>query len=325
MGVILGWKEVQKQSQVVFDQFGEKVWIPNAKRNVKLPRRDVQELQNAGIGKHLVLAAVGESLAAEIETLKKFRDKVDILTCDKGFELLLKNGIKADYVMLCDANIPYEHIKDSINETKGVKLLATPYANPEWTENWKGDRYFYVNKDALETEKIFLDIFGQDIRAIPAGSNVSNAMLIFFTGSDEYQNYNWGGYSKYILVGYDYSWRPDGNYYAWKNPKPKRFYMNHRTMLDMNNDTVFTSENLLFSVKWLYSYITVYNLPVVNCSARGLLDIPYKNLLYTELAALNPAGIENCRECFTMMGNAHKAFMNSKRLFEKSRGGLLWQ
>ena len=218
MPVVLTWKDVQNQSEAVFKQFGEKVWIPNAKRNAQLPRRDPEELHNTGIGKHLLLVAIGASLEENIETIKKYRDRVEIMTCDKGFELLLKHGVKADYVMLCDANIPFTWIKDSINETKDVKLIATPYANPEWTENWKGDRYFMINKDALETEKIFIDIFKDRFRIIPAGSNVSNAMLIFVTGSDEYQNINWAGYERYILVGYDYSWRPDGNYYAWKTP-----------------------------------------------------------------------------------------------------------
>lgn len=321
MPVILGWKEIQKQSESVYNQFGER-WKKFAMENVKLPRKDVREFQNMGIGKHLLCVALGESTAEQIDVIKKYRDKVEIVTCDKGFEPLLEHGVKADYVMTCDTNVPFRFIKNSINETKGVKLLATPYANTEWTQAWKGDRYFYINKDSLETEKVFIKIFGDDIRLIPAGSNVSNAMLIFFTGSDEHENVNYSGYEKYILVGYDYSWKPDGNYYAWMNPVPKRYYMNHRTMLDLKQDIVFTSENLLFSAKWLYSYITAFHLPVVNCSDRGLLDIPYRNSLINEIGGLNPDNIGNCKKHFDMMKSAYVSYGQSKDLFERSRHAL---
>lgn len=321
MPVLLGWKEIKAQSDSVFNQFGER-WKEFAKENNKLPRKDCREFHNIGIGKHLLCLALGESLAENIEIVKKYRDKVEILTCDKGFEPLLEHGVKADYVLVCDTNIPFRWIENSIGETKGVKLLSTPYANLEWTQAWKGDRYFFINKDSLQTEKIFLEIFGDGMRVVPAGSNVSNAMLIFFTGSDEFDNTNYAGYEKYILVGYDYSWRPDGNYYAWKNPIPKRHYMHHRTLLDMNQDVVFTSENLLFSAKWLYSYITVFHLPTVNCSQRGLLDIPYRNPLIKELERLSPDMIGNCKEHFEMMKSSYIAYGQSKELFEKSRRDL---
>lgn len=321
MAILLNWKEIKAQSDSVFNQFGER-WKEFAKENVKLPRRDCKELHNIGIGKQLLCLTMGESLAENIETIKKYRDRVEVLTCDKGFELLLEHGVKADYVLVCDTNIPFRWIENSIEETKGVKLLSTPYANLEWTQAWKGDRYFFINKDSLGTEKIFLQIFGEDMRLVPAGSNVSNAMLIFFTGSDEFENVNYAGYEKYILVGYDYSWRPDGNYYAWKNPVPKRHYMHHRTLLDMNGDIIFTSENLLFSAKWLYSYITTFRLPAVNCSQRGILDIPYRNSLVNELERLNPDMIDNCKDHFEMMKHNYMAYGKSQELFEKSRKDL---
>lgn len=323
---VLTWKDVVRQSNQVYGQFGESKWIPYAKKNAELTRRNTNELQNTGVGKFLLLAAMGESLESNIETIKKYRDRIDICTCDKGFGVLYEHGIKADYVVVCDCNILFQHIESHIDQTDGVKLLATPYANPTYTRTWNGDRYFFINQDAIESEKKFIEIFGKDVRVIPAGSNVSNAMLIFFTGSDEYQNINWGGYEKYILIGYDYSWRPDGNYYAWKNPVPKRNYMHHRTMQDINGDMVFTSENLYFSAKWAYSYITSFKLPVVNCSGRGILDIGKDNCLPLKnvLASINPdkRAIKDCRESLEALRIASINHQNSQRLFEKSRGYL---
>ena len=84
---------------------------------------------------------------------------------------------------------------------------------------------------------------------------------------------NWGGFEKYLLVGYDFSWKPEGNYYAWENPKPKRFYMTHRTALDSKGDIVLTGENLIFSSRWLESYCQAFSLPVVNCTGGGILNV----------------------------------------------------
>ena len=323
MGNVLNWKDVVAQSNQVFGQFGESKWLPYAKRNVKLPRRNTNELQNVGLGKFLLLAAMGESLEANIDVIKKYRHKIDICTCDKGFALLYDHGIIADYVVVCDCNILFEHIEQHIHKTEGVKLLATPYANPSYTTGWCGDRYFFINQDAIQTEKKFLEIFDKGVRVIPAGSNVSNAMLVFFTGSDEYQNINWGGYEQYILVGYDYSWRPEGNYYAWKNPKPKRHYMHHRTVLDLNGDMAYTSENLWFSAKWAYSYITSFKLPVINCSDRGLLflGLEKNRKLKDVLSQINPdpRSILDVQQHYEALRIATINHQNNQKLFDKSR------
>jgi len=324
MGNVLNWKEVLNQSNAVFSQFGKSKWIPYAHFNKYFPRKDSRAFEKTGLGKFLVFAAMGESLEANIDVLKKYRDRVDICTCDKGFRPLLEHGIKADYVMLCDCNVPFDYIGDAIDATDNVILIATPYANPKWVYHWKGDRYFFVSQDAIETEKIFFDIFGRDMVMIPAGSNVSNTMLIFFARCDEFNKYNYAAYERYILLGYDYSWRRDGNYYSWINPKPKRYYMNHRTVLDYKGDACFTSENLWFSARWMYSYITTFNLPVVNCSDRGVLDIPHKNTLEKELSNINPNkyAIAQLKASYESLALSHMAVDNNKKMFELNRGGL---
>ena len=324
MGNILTCKEVLNQSNAVFGQFGHSKWIPFAKFNKHFPHKDANSFKHKGLGKFLLCCAMGASLEDNIETIKKYRDRVEILTCDKGFGTLLEHGVKADYVVICDANILFDHVEKYIDATDGVSLLSTVYANPKWLYHWKGDRYFFIHEDSIGTEEHFKKIFGNEIRMIPAGSNVSNAMIIFMTGCNEQTNENWAGYEKYILVGYDYSWRPNGNYYAWSNPTPKRYYMNHRTLLDFNGDMVFSSENLRFSARWLYSYITTFNLPVVNCSGRGLLDIPHKNNLENELKFINAdtKARDKYLMAFGATSNALTEYTNIKKYYEKTRGGL---
>lgn len=324
MGVIVSHNEVLRQSQQVWDQFGESKWIPFAKENAKLERRNANELKGCGIGKFLVLAAMGESLEDQIDVLKKYQDRVDIITCDKGFVPLMKHGIKPKYVIVCDANVRYAHVEDHVMQTKDIILIATPYAHTAWTTMWKGPRYFYVNRDSIQSEKIFLPIMGEDSRIIPASSNVSNSMFVFMTGVDEREQVNWAGYEKYILIGYDYSWTANGHYYAWDNPYPKNAYMTHRFMLDMKGNLVRTSENLYFSMKWLFSYITAYNIPAVNCSNRGLLGIPLQNTLENELKKINPNPKirDRVKEQYLLAQSSARNFELSKDMFMKSREDL---
>lgn len=325
--ILLEAGEILKQSEAVFKQFGESKWKPFAEKNSKLERGSMEEIRNSGIGKFMLLVAMGQSLEENIDVIKKYRDRVTITTNDKNFGKLLERGVKADYVMICDCNVLYKHLEPYIEETKDVAMIGTPYANVEWTEAWKGKRYFYVNRDAISSETIFKKYFGEDVRTIPAGSNVSNAMFVFWNGADEKQNVNWGGFEQYILVGYDYSWRPGyagGHYYAWDDAKPKRYYMNHHTMLDFWKNPVFTSQNLMFSAKWMQSYINAHGLPVINCSMRGLLEIPYAPL-EAVLSAINPdpKGSLNVRRAFDVAKSANLTFEGAKVLFDKSREELL--
>lgn len=349
MGNILSYEDVKRQSEAVFGQFGESKWMPYTKMNMTLTnRRDPEELAGCGLGKVALLAAMGESLEGHIETIKKHREKFDLVTCDKGFALLMERGIKPDFVQLCDCNISYKWLEPYVDETKDVKLVATCYANVEWTTKWRGPIYFYANKDALHTEGKFIQLMGEfksfeaeflnipskKVRVIPAGSNVSNAMLIFLVGIDEENRQNWAGYEHYLLTGYDYSWRPygleakckTGSYYAFNDPKPKRFYMQHRTMLDFNGDYIHTSENLLFSAKWMYSYVTAYNLPVTNCSERGILDIPRKRKLDELLSKLkvSKSATSRLKEQYEICKSAMTTFVVSQDSLNASRRAL-WQ
>lgn len=270
----LSYQEVRKQSEAVFGQFGKTKWIPFAKENARHPnRRDARELQGVGAGKTLLSIGMGASLERHAETIVKYRDRFDIITCDKGFRALKENlGVKPDYVMVCDCNVVWQKWGPREEDTEGVKMIATPYANLDWTRKWRGPIYFYVNRDAIDTQEIFLDIMGAGTRQIPASSNVSNAQLVFFLGLDEWTRDTFAGYEQYVLVGYDYSWKPDGNYYAWANPIPKRNYMNHRVLRDNAGELCFSSDNLVFSARWLTNYLRAFpEAPVLNAS-QGILE-----------------------------------------------------
>lgn len=316
----LTYKDTKAQSKAVYAQFGEGLWKKNIMKNAKLKACNAEELRNIGIGKTCVLVAAGPSLERSIDLLKENRAKIDIACCDKAFGILAEHGIIADFVTLADAGIPVKWIEPYIALTEGVKLFAGCYSNPEWTTRWKGPKYFYCNEDSINTEKIFKPMIeknGIPTRTIPAGSNVSNAMLCFINGSNNHGLQNYMGYDRVILIGYDFAWSPDANYYAFTNPIPKRHYMHHRTILDYRGNIVYSSENLLFSARWLHQYITEFNINAVNCSEFGLLDIPKCNPLKDELSKVpnDPQGQIKIKNLFENLQAQHALFQKAKQDF----------
>lgn len=336
MGGLVTYDDVKKQSEAVFGQFGDSKWLPYARENAQLERRPLEELDGIGVGRTIVLAAMGESTEENLEVIKANRDKFHLAVNDKVFGFMVDRGITPDFVFLSDANIPFKWLEKHVDKTEGVRLIATPYANPEWTRAWKGPRYFYVNADIIQSEEYFKKEF-PGVRVVPASSNVSNSMVCFFIARTDGPPDNWGGYERYLLVGYDYSWRPSdesdipatikrGKYYAFEDPKPKRFYMNHRTMFDMNGDYVHTSDNLYFSARWLWSFVSGFGVPLVNCSGRGLLHIPLRASLEEQVKKINndPKAIENLKAALKGVQVAHDSLVAAKGEYEKNREVLIY-
>jgi len=276
MGSVLSRKQILDQSNCAYNEWCVK-WREHAIKHSKLKQPSLEDFRNIGIGKVIVLVANGASLEKHMDIIKENKDNIDIMVCDKSLGHLIKQGIKPKYCIMADAKVSYETYcepyKDSLKETT---LFANACGNPKWAfeADWK-NIYFYINKDVIQSEIEFQKLSGCP-NIIPAGSNVSNAMVIFVTQSCNEGRQNFFGYDIILLSGFDYSWLPDGNYYAYdKEANGKYYYMNHVSALNQNCDLVYTSHNLAFSAKWLYGYVTTFKLPVVQCSHDSLLPLPW--------------------------------------------------
>jgi len=96
-------------------------------------------------------------------------------------------------------------------------------------------------------------------------------MVVFALQSDDRGRQNFLGYDKYILIGFDYSWKTKGSYYSFdKEAGGKRNYMRHALGWDKKGELCYTSSNLMFSAKWLVDYVNAFGLPVVQCSSEGI-------------------------------------------------------
>lgn len=273
--------DVVGQSKNAYNQWKDQ-WRAHALEHKKLaPFKSFNDFVYVGIGKACLLVGNGYSFEEHIGIIKKYKNNVDIMCCDKTLGHLIKNGIKPDYCLVADANVDYEkYLKPYENELENTVMFAAITANPQWSfnGNWK-DKYYYCVEDAIQTEKEFTQLSGC-MNTIPAATNVGNSMVVLLTQCKNGLAQNFFGYDKYILIGYDFSWQHGKNYYAFDTDAGgKRYYMKHVFMENRGSESCYTSNNLLFSAKWLENYLKLFRLPVVLGSERTILGvIPIKDL-----------------------------------------------
>jgi len=269
-------EQIRMQSEAAYGQWAEQ-WRAQAAEHSKFPMKPFSDFENKGIGRAVLCVANGFSFEEHIETIKLYQHNVDILCCDKTLGHLLENGITPTYCVVCDANVDYEKYMEKYkDQLKDTIAFVNVCANPKWTKNgnWK-DIYFFINKDIINSHLEFSKISGCK-NFIPAGTNVSNAMVILLTQSDNDGKRNFFGYDKILLIGYDYSWRANGKYYAFDSDGGlKSNYMRHAYITTLDGDWAYTSGNLAFSAQWLTTYITTFDLPVVNCTKKTILRSKY--------------------------------------------------
>lgn len=265
-------EQIRKQSEAAYGQWAEQ-WRKQAKENSIFEMKSLDDFENSGIGKAVLCVANGYSFEENIESIKKYKDNVDILCCDKTLGHLLDNDIVPKFCMVCDANVNYEKYmekwKDKLQDTI---LFINVCGNPLWAKlgNWK-DKYFFINKDILNSHLEFSKISGCE-NFIAAGTNVSNAMVILLTQCDNENRRNFFAYDKILLIGYDYSWRVFGKYYSFDEiGGGKTYYMRHNHCMTKSHEFAYTSGNLAFSAQWFETYVRTFDLPVINCTKHTIL------------------------------------------------------
>ena len=285
---MLTQNEVLAQSRAALEQWHPR-WQSHARENgaiLKRKGRPQDELLMCGIGRSVVCCGLGPSLTENIAEMRLHRDCWDVGAVDKAFAFLVERGVKPEFVCVADAMVSYEkYCEPYLKDTEGVALLMNVCANPKWAENWKGPVYFFVNKDNLKTEVEFSQLSGCT-QAIPAASNVGDALVAFLMQVVSYD--------RYLLVGFDYCWKPDGDYYAGQWEDRKRSFMWHQVQ-PTEKGFVHTSSNLKFSARWMSQYIASLMAmgvaPEVRDCSDGILDAP-KSTLEREAALILARGVK---------------------------------
>lgn len=272
---MLSDEEVKRQSEGAMKLWSD-TWERHAKENGEILKEkglSNQLIYGHGLGRQAVCVGFASSLEDEVNKLKIKNGSVDILAVDKAMSYLLENGIKPNFVYIADAGIDYKKwCEPYLEQTEDICLISNVTANPQWTKNWRGKVFFYVNQDNIETQKIYAPLSGCD-ELIKASSNVGNSVIVHAS--------TYLLYDAYFLLGYDFSWGWRDNYYCGEDSK-KRWYMNHHQMINVEGDFVDTSQNLLFSARWLADFIKIVLDPqgksIFRCMKKGLMNLPYRDI-----------------------------------------------
>ena len=281
---LAGKEEVTKQSIRAYKRW-KSLWHENAAHN-KAVYTATQSLIAKGAGKGVIIFGFGPSFSGNAKQVSSnnLHHQYDVICVDKALKGCIENKIIPNYVLVADAQVSFEKYGTIAPELcKRITLLAAITANYKWAEYWRangGTVQFIINKDGIRTHKVFskyLDPNKGECIQIPAASNVFNAAYVFATLVLKY--------SEVLLCGADYSFKLKGTYYGDAS-KPvdtnwgvsKKYFTNHYTMLDVNNELVQVSHNMSFSARWLTDFINMLgqnrqNL-TINCTGAGILAIP---------------------------------------------------
>lgn len=273
----LSAEDIRKQSENAYGQWCQQ-WRKHAKIHKKLgAQKSLEFFRASGVGKACLVVANGYTLEKDLEAIKEAAKSgdlhADVICCDKTLGHCIEAGISPTFCLVADANVNYEkYLKPYEDKLDQTTLLMNVCGNPKWSQNgnWQ-ERYFYVLQDILQSEKEFGKLSGCP-NVMPASTNVSNAMVVILTQCDNKKRGNFMGYDKYLLLGFDYSW--DEKYYAFdEDGGGKTHYMRHIQAVNSEGNLCYTSNNLLFSAKWLSQYINTFNLPIVQCSRGTILEL----------------------------------------------------
>lgn len=310
--------QIQRQSQRAYRQWATQ-WREHARIHAQhFPvMKSLNELEYSGIGKAVLCVANGYSLEQEIGTIQKYQDNVDIICCDKSLGNLLEHGIKPKYCLVADANVSFEKYlekwKDQVADTI---LISNVCSNPEWSlkAKWK-DHYFFCVMDCLKSEKEFQALSGCP-NVVAAGTNVSNSLVIFLTQCDNGGRKNFFAYDKILLIGFDFCWKLNGNYYAFdREGSGKHNYMRHVYLMNLDRELCMSSGNLVFSAKWLDQYVNAFKLPVIQCTRQSIFATKFMGTLAQQMQYRGK--IEN-RKTVVELFNLRKLLIEKKKQAEET-------
>lgn len=264
--------EVIKQSKTAFKQW-DGLWRKNSTYAAEIYKKSTNRLTDflfKGKGKVALTVAFGHSFENQIDVLKEYADKerkFDTFCVDKCIAFM---PYAPEFCVIADATISADWLEGV--DTSKTTLITNVCANPEWAQKWQGPIYYYVNKDNIKTQDIYGPISGCN-EQIPASSNVGNCQIMLSTTVF--------GYDRTIMLGYDFCF--EDSYYAFHEQHPKEhsdklYYMAHRLAIDKAGRMVSTSENLLFSAKWLNDYLTVCETEIFSADKGTLSNARYVDL-----------------------------------------------
>jgi len=288
-------EETVNQSRRTLDKWGE-LWESNCKVNRANFRK--HEFDYKKKSEKCYLFSFGPSFESNLKNLIKTKEHyANHVGCvDKALGGLLKYSTIPHTVVTADARIRIDECLNGVDEGfAGVALKTTHFficatSDPSWILfcNKYGIKYtIFLNKDTIKSHHEFKKYFNvnrldieQDAILLPASVNVGNCLYMIHA-----LIYN---FSHIFLLGYDYSFQYKSRYYGMESFAPvhrdfgrdKRILEAHTVVPDLTGALVYTSQNLLFSAKWLVDAIDKLfrgrKCFTYNLTGAGIVTIPMK-------------------------------------------------
>lgn len=173
--------------------------LSNIRKIISAPL--VSSLKDICKDKTALVASAGPSLAENIETIKKNREKFVLFAVGPSLKLLNKNGIEPDFLCIAEAMDTSAQIEGICLEN--INLIFEPFSNPYLWDLKTKNKFLYFSKDN------FLNDWLANVLEI----NISNNKTIGTVSYLALSSAKTMGFKKIILCGQDLAFK-DGKCYA---------------------------------------------------------------------------------------------------------------
>lgn len=218
-----------------------------------LPCCDV--LRDIFAQKNVVITAGGPSLDDEIDSLKKYRDNLTILSVGTVAKKLLEYDIRPDAIIITDPqDTMYQQIVEINAEDIPMILLST--ASKTIVKHYKGPIYLAYQYGYEPAEKVANE---KGYSLFQTGGSVTTTALdvaITF------------GANKIVLVGADMAYTDNRSHTSGAGLVEKDF-SDYRQVTAVGGGVVYTTRNLDIYRKWIENRIADLKIPVVYNTGRG--------------------------------------------------------
>lgn len=248
------------------------------------------------------VVAAGPSVDGAMDTIRKYRDQVVLISCGSGMKVLLSQGIRPDYHVEVENTFGQADILErtaSQYDLSGITLVAAATVNPRTAAVF--DNVVFFHRDSVCSTR-FYELNGKPIfLAVPT---VANGGVRFALGM---------AFSEIYIFGVDFGTRIEGYHHS----KSSGYYTDEEFMfsfygtqesIEMNTTnegnlggTVDTHDGFLLARLFMQKLVKAYvGYTVYNCSDG--VDIPGAIPKLPETVSID-SDPEECARAIKLIGN----------------------
>lgn len=246
--------------------------VTNAASNAR--RYDYRILEDARFVEQALpvfIVASGPSLDVDLDVVRKWRDRVLLISCGSSLRILLKNGLKPDIHTEVENGTPTRDVLTRLSEEydlSGITLVASLTVNPEVPALF--DRRWFFFRGALSSSRILM---GSHRGLTSCEPTVANTALAVATNLGFRNIYLFGvdcGYSEKS----DQHHSKDSVYYSSDSPCEEDYYPKmHNRLVPGNFGGVFrTSPVFDQTARCLAGLTRASGATVYNCSNGARIE-----------------------------------------------------